>query len=501
MTEKIERLKMLLGEVSDISSAAAVLGWDQQVNMPPGGGPARAQQLSTLSTLSHKKFTSDEMGGAIEDAKAEVEGKDGDSDDVRLVKKTSHDFDKARKVTSEWVAEFSKLTSLGQNAWEKAREEDDFAQFQPTFEKIIEMRQAYADFFKPWDSVYDPLLDDYEQGMKASQVKAVFDELRPKQIELVRAISENGKPVDDAVLHLDWSEQGQWDFGVEVAKAIGFDFERGRQDKSVHPFTTSFSTGDVRITTRFDPKFLNTAIFSTMHEAGHGMYEQGTDPEFERLPIGGGASLAIHESQSRLWENLVGRDLPFWKAFYPRLKKIFPDNLKSIALEDFYRAINKVEPSLIRVEADEATYNLHIMLRFEMELDLLEGRLSAADAPEAWNAKFEEFLGLTPPSNKLGILQDVHWSVGYMGYFPTYALGNLVASQLWVKIKEDISDLEKQMEKGKFGDLLDWLRTNLHIHSSKYEPVELLKKITGSGLEAQPYIDYLNEKFGKVYEL
>ena len=501
MTEKIERLKTMLGEVADLNYSAGVLGWDQQVNMPSGGAAARAQQISTLSTLSHVKFTSDEMGAAIEDAKSEVEGMDADSDDARLVKKTAHDYDKASKVTTEWVAEFSKLVSLGQNTWEKAREEDDYSQFEPTFEKIIEIRRAYADFFKPWDSIYDPLLDDYEPGMKASQVKAVFDELRPKQIALLQEITENGKPVDDGVLHLDWPESGQWDFGVEVAKAIGFDFERGRQDKSVHPFTTNFSTGDVRITTRIDPKFLNTAIFGTMHEAGHGMYEQGTNPEFERLPIGGGASMAIHESQSRLWENLVGRSLPFWKGFYPRLKEIFPDNLKSVALEDFYRAINKVEPSLIRVEADEATYNLHIMLRFEMELDLMEGRLNAADAPEAWNAKFEEFLGLTPPNNKLGILQDVHWSNGYIGYFPTYALGNLVASQLWVKIKEDISDLEDQMEKGKFGDLLDWLHTNVHIHSSKYEPIELLKKVTGTGLEAQPYIDYLNDKFRAVYEI
>ncbi len=500
MEEKFDRLRELLGVVADLESAASMLGWDQQTYMPPGGAAGRAMQLATLSRLAHERFVSDEMGTALEAVKPEVADLDPDSDGARLVRKAARDFDKARKVPPDWVGEFKRITSLAHQAWEKARAEADFAQFLPHLERIVELEHQYVDFFAPYDHVYDPLLDDYEPGMRTAEVKTVFDELRPQQIELVQAIVERGTPVDDSVLHQPFDEQKQWDFGIEVIKAIGYDFERGRQDKAVHPFTTGFGTGDVRITTRFDPNFINTALFGSMHEAGHAMYDQGVDPKFDRTPLRTGASLAMHESQSRMWENLVGRSRAFWVAFYPRLQDVFPSQLGDTELETFYRAINKVELSLIRVEADEATYNLHIMLRFELELSLMEGTLEPADLPEAWNMKFEEFLGLTPPDDARGVLQDVHWSAGLIGYFPTYALGNLVASQLWAKIEEDIPDLERKIQEGHFSDLLGWLRENVHRHSAKFEPMELLNRITGRGLTAAPYLRYLRDKFGEIYK-
>lgn len=501
MTNPIEQLKRLLGEVADLGYAAALLSWDQQVNMPPGGAGPRVMQLATVSRLAHEKFVSDEMGDAIEAAKAHIGDLEADSDDARLVKKTAHDFTKEVKVPSDWVSEFSRITALAHREWEQARAESNFAIFEPHAEKIIELRRQYADFFKPYDHPYDPLLDDYEPGMKSAQVREVFDALKPVQIELVRALLEDGEPVDDDILHLRYDIQKQWDFGMQVIKDIGFDFENGRQDKSTHPFTTSFGITDVRITTRFDPDFLNTAIFGTLHEAGHAMYEQGIRTDLDRTPLAGGTSLGMHESQSRMWENLIGRSKPFWKAYLPKLKEYFPEQLGDVDLTRFYRAINKVERSFIRVEADEATYNLHIMLRFELEMAMMEGRLSVKDLPEAWNEKFDHFFGVVPPDDANGVLQDVHWSSGLVGYFPTYALGNLIASQLWERIQEDLPDLEARVEQASFEDLLEWLREHIHQHGSKYEPMELLKRITGSGLDAGPYIRYLETKFKDVYSL
>jgi len=501
MGKRLEELREQLGVVADLQAASGVLGWDQQTYMPSGGAPGRAMQLSTLSRLAHERFVSDEMGTALVAAESEVADLDPDSDEARLVRKARRDFTKALKVPPEWVGEFSRITALAHQVWEKARAEADFSQFQSHLERIVELRRQYVDFFAPYDHIYDPLLDDFEPGMKTAQVKAVFDELRPQQIELVQAIAERGTPVDDSPVCQPFDEQKQWGFGMEVAKAIGYDFDRGRQDKSVHPFTVGFGTGDVRITTRFDPKFLNPALFGTMHEAGHAIYEQGVNPDFDRTPLGDTSSMAIHESQSRMWENLVGRSRIFWVAFYPRLQEVFPGKLGEVDLETFYRSINKVERSFIRVDADEATYNLHVMLRFELEIALMEGTLAVPDLPEAWNTKFQEYLGLVPSDDAEGVLQDVHWSGGMIGYFPTYALGNLIASQLWAKMEGDIPDLHGQVERGEFADLLGWLRENVHRHGAKFEPVELLTTVTGSGLTAQPYLRYLREKFGEIYDL
>jgi carboxypeptidase Taq len=501
MTNEIEQLKQLLGEVIDLQYTAALLNWDHQVYMPPGGAQPRAMQLATISRLAHEKFVSDEMGKAIQAAKRYVGDLNADSDDARLVQKTEHDYLKQVKVPSEWVADFSRITALAHGEWEKARQESDFSIFEPHANEIISFRRQYADFFKPYDHPYDPLLDDYEPGMKAAQVRSVFDALKPVQIELVRTIVEDGEPVDDAILHLHYDVDRQWDFGVLVIKDIGYDLDNGRQDKSTHPFTTSFGITDVRITTRFDPKFLNTAIFGSLHEAGHAMYEQGVRTELERTPLAGGTSLGMHESQSRMWENLVGRSKSFWKAYLPELKEFFPEQVGDIDLNDFYRAINKVERSFIRVEADEATYNLHIMLRFDLEMAMMEGELAVEDLPDAWNENFEHLFGIRPPDDAYGVLQDVHWSSGLVGYFPTYALGNLIASQLWEKIQADIPDLESQIERSSFDDLLGWLRVHIHQHGSKYEPMELLKRVTGSGLEAGPYMRYLESKFKEIYNL
>lgn len=499
MEAQLKRLRELIGEVYDLEHTAALLAWDQQVNMPPKGTESRAMQLGTIAGIAHSKFVSDDIGRLLEDLKPMVQDLDKDSDEYCLVTQLTREHAKQTKVPTEFVAEFSRVATMGQAHWEKAKGESDFKIFQPSLEKIIDMRRQYAGFFAPFDHVYDPLLDDFEPGMKTADVKAVFDELRPQQIEMLNTIVDNGPVIDDSLLYLDYDVDKQWDFGVEVIKKLGFDFEGGRQDKSVHPFTTTFGRGDVRITTHLDPKYLSQALFGTMHEAGHAMYEMGPSETLKRTPLHSGASLAVHESQSRMWENLVGRSLPFWKKYYPVLQGYFPENLSGVDLDTFYKVINKVEPSLIRIFADEMTYNLHIMLRFDIELAIMEGSLEAADLPEAWNSKVKEYLGIVPPNDAKGVLQDVHWAGGMIGYFTTYALGNLIASMFWEKIEQDIPDLDGQIEQANFNELLGWLRRNIHVHGAKYEPMDLVQRVTGQKLTAKPYIKYLKQKFGGLY--
>jgi carboxypeptidase Taq len=383
----------------------------------------------------------------------------------------------------------------------EAKTKSEFAIFQPHLEKVVDLSREYVTFFPPADHPYDILLDDYEPGMKTAEVQAIFDELRPQQVELLKAIAARPQ-VDDSFLHLKFKEAKQLAFGEKVITKYGYDWNRGRQDKSPHPFTTSFSLNDVRITTRFQEDFLNTALFGTMHEAGHAMYEQGVNLSYERTPLGTGASLGIHESQSRLWENLVGRSLPFWEHFYPALQKTFPTQLGNVKLDKFYKGINKVAPSFIRVEADEATYNMHIMLRLEMEIAMIDGSMEDfKELPAMWNAKMKDYLGVTPPDDAKGVLQDIHWSFGGLGYFTTYSLGNLISAQLWERINADLPDLPDQIRKGKFDALLNWLRENVHRHGRKYEPQELVQKVTGSKITPAPYLRYLREKFGKIYKL
>ncbi len=499
--ERLRQLKARLAEIDDVERAADLLDWDQQTYMPPAGAGARAEQLSTLRGLAHRFFISDEMGALLDDLRDAAAGLEPDSDAACLIRVTARDYEKARRVPSELVAELSRVSALAMEAWARARPASDFALFRPHLERIVALNVQLAEAFGYEECIYDPLLDEYEPGMKTAQVAAIFDELKGALIPLVKAIAEKADAVDAAFLSREYDEQKQWNFGLELLREVGFDFERGRQDRSAHPFTTAFSPADVRLTTRVLRDYLPTALFATLHEGGHGLYDQGIDAALSRTPLGHGASTAVHESQSRLWENLVGRSRGFWRHYFPRLQALFPEQLAGVDAESFYRAVNRVQPSPIRVEADEVTYNLHIFLRFELENDLLEGRVGVADLPAAWNAKMEEYLGLTPTNDGEGVLQDIHWAGGLLGYFPTYALGNLLSVQLFDQALAESPSLPAQIESGQFAALLGWLREKVHRHGKKFTPAELMRRVTDSELQAAPYLAYIRAKYGEIYGL
>ncbi len=500
MQPELENLKTILSEVSDLYYASALLSWDQQVNMPPAGAAKRGAQLGTLRRLAHLKFTSEEVGQWLSNLKPGTGDLPPNSTEARLIAVASREYEKATRVPADFVTRRENIIAPARRAWAEARAQSRFSIFEPHLEKIVDMSREYISFFEPFDHVYDPLLDDFEPGMKTSEVQAIFAAIRPHQVALIQAIAAQPQ-VDDSALNQAFDRQKQWDFGIEVITKIGYDFQRGRQDLSPHPFTTSFGLNDVRITTRVQDNFFNAAFFGTLHETGHALYSQGLEKSLAGTPLARGASLAIHESQSRMWENLVGRSRPFWEHFYPRLQEVFPRQLANVSLETFYQAVNKVEPSLIRVEADEATYNLHIMIRLEIEIALMEGRLAVRDLPEVWNQAMRDDLGLTPPDDAHGVLQDIHWSGGMLGYFSTYALGNLVSAQLWECIENDIPDLQEQIRRGAFDELVNWTRQKIHQHGAKFEPQELVEKVTGSRIDPQPYLAYLQRKFGALYQL
>jgi len=498
MSEKLHQLKEILGEVSDLQHAQSVLDWDQNVNMPPGGSEARGQQLATLGKIAHEKSTSDEVGKLIADLKNEFP--DADTDEGALIRVAARDYDKATRVPAKFVARQAIATSKAFEAWIEAKSKSDFSIFRPHLEQVVELVQEYISFFPPADHPYDTLLNDYEPGMKTAEVQEIFNALRPKQVKLIKAI-KSARQVKDNFLLKKYNEKKVWDFGESVITKFGYDWTRGRQDKAPHPFQTTFSVDDTRITNRFEDGNPLATLFSAMHESGHAMYEQGSNPAYERTPLAGGTSLAVHESQSRMWENLVGRSLPFWEHFFPALKKTFPAQLDGVSVKSFYKAINKVESSFIRVNADEATYNLHVMLRLELEIGMVEGKFAVKDLPEIWNEKMNDYLGIIPPNDAQGVLQDVHWSSGLMGYFSTYALGNLVSAQLWEKINKDIVDLDDQIRKGKFDALLSWLRGKIHVHGRKYDPQDLVQKVTGSKIDSAAYVRYLTNKYSAIYGL
>jgi len=497
---KLTQLKKILAEAADLLYAAALLEWDQQCYMPEGGAEGRSNQIATIQELVHVKVTAPEVGALLEDLRPYAEQLDPDSDDARIIRVANRRYSKRVKVPAELMAEYARVTSASHVVWARARAENKFSDFQPALEQIVGLRRQYASCFAPYDHIYDPLLDDFEPGLKTADVQAIFNALRPQQVSLLQALAARPQ-VDNSFLFQNYDEKKQWDFGVEVITRFGYDWKHGRQDKAAHPFTTNFGSGDVRITTRVLPDYLGTALFGTLHEAGRALYELGINPAYDRHSLAGGASLALHESQSRMWENLVGRSMPFWEYFYPRLLEYFPAQLGNVSLDQFYKGINKVQPSLIRVEADEATYNLHIMLRLELEIALMEGSLAVKDLPEAWNSRMQEYLGLTPPNDAQGVLQDVHWSSGYIGYFSTYALGNLVSAQLWDRIRADIPDLDDHFRRGDFTHLLSWLRQKIHVFGAKYEPQEMVERVTGSKIDPAPYMRYLQTKFGEVYGL
>lgn len=498
MSDKLNKFKEMIGEVFDLNRAASVLSWDQQVNMPPGGAEARGQQLATLGKIAQEKFTSDEMGSLLEELKKEYT--DPETDEGAMVRVAARDYEKAKRVPPEFVAEQAMVSTKAVEAWVEAKGKSDFSIFRPHLEKNLELIKKYVSFFPPADHPYDVLLDDYEPGLPTAEVREIFGNLRPKQVALIKAIGE-AKQVKSDFLNKSFNEKKVWDFGENVIRKFGYDFRRGRQDKAPHPFETTFSVDDVRITNRFEKNSPLATLFSAMHECGHALYELGGNPAYERTPLASGTSLAVHESQSRMWENLVGRSLPFWEHFYPELKKAFPSQLNGVNLKAFYKAINKVEPSLIRVNADEATYNLHIMLRLEIEIGMVEGSIAVKDLPEIWNARMHDYLGVTPPSDAQGVLQDIHWSYGSIGYFSTYALGNIISAQLWERINREIRNLEEQIRKGQFVELREWLRKNIHQYGHKYDPRDLVRKVTGNDIDSAAYVRYLTEKYGEIYGL
>jgi carboxypeptidase Taq len=501
MPDKLNDLKARLAEVDDLENAAALLEWDQLTMMPPGGAVERADQSATLQKIAHEKFTSDQIGGLLADLGAEFRDAPPENDDAALVRVAARLFRRKTQIPPELVAEMFQATSLGQSIWAQARADNNFLDFLPQLEKIFDLKRQEAACFPEAASPYDALLDEYEPGANTAQVRAMFDELKRELPPLVQAIAEKSTGAEDAILHGDYDEPAQWALSMRAVEQLGYDFKQGRQDKTVHPFETSFGLHDVRITNRVRRDHLTACLMGSLHECGHALYDLGYPDKYARSPLGHSASLGIHESQSRLWENLVGRSRGYWQFFFPQLKAAFPQQLAAHSSESFYRAVNTVRPTLIRVEADEVTYNLHALLRFELEVDLLEGRLQAKHAPEAWNAKVKNYLGLVVTEDRLGVLQDTHWAGGLIGYFPTYTIGNLASAQLFNKAVADLPSIPDDIAHGRFGTLLGWLRQNVHQHARKYLPADLIHIATGQPLGAQPYLAYLKKKYGELYGL
>lgn len=499
--KSLEDLKVRLLEVYDLNQAAALLRWDQATYMPPGGAPARGRQTAILSRLAHERLTDPEVGRLLDRAAREVAHLPADSDEAALVRVARRDFDQAARIPATLVSEFNEHAAASYQAWTVARPADDFAAVRPLLEKTLGLSRRMAECFDGWESIADPLIDFADYGMKASAIRTLFGELRTRLVPIVRAVTSR-PPADDACVRQFAPEADQLAFGLEVIRAFGYDFERGRQDKTHHPFMTKFSLGDVRITTRVRENDLTDALFSTLHECGHALYEQGIDASYEGTPLANGTSSGVHESQSRLWENLVGRSTGFWRHFYPKLQKAFPSQLAGVPLATFHRAINKVERSLIRVDADELTYNLHVMLRFDLELDLLEGRLAVADLARTWRERFEADFGMPVPDDRSGVLQDVHWYAGPIGgVFQGYTLGNILSAQFHAAACAAHPEIPGQIEQGQFGTLHAWLRANVYRHGAKFTADEVVRRATGGPMSLDPYLDYLWGKYQALYGL
>jgi carboxypeptidase Taq len=501
MSAQMQALKTRLGTLADLDGASELAAWDQQTKMPPDGGEARADVLSTLASLRHGMFTDDETGRLLDTARDEGNGADHDSDEARLIEVTRRRWEKSRRVPTELEGELARASSEGQEAWVAARAASDFKSFQPYLERILELTRRYVDCHLGHDGyecAYDVLIDDYEPGIRTSHVADLFSELRGELVPMIAALGRS-TPVDDSLLEAHFPKEGQRRLAREVVGLMGFDEQAWRMDDTVHPFAIRIGPGDVRITTRWDEAYWPMSLYGAMHECGHGLYEAGIAPELKRTPIGTTQSLGMHESQSRLWENMVGRGRPFSQVLAPRLAQCAGRELAAVEPDGLYRAINRVKPSFIRVEADEATYALHIILRFELEQELIEGRLAIADLPEAWNARFHEFFGLEVTDDADGVLQDVHWSAGMLGYFPTYALGNLIAGQLWERAQVEISDLDGQIAAGELAGLREWLRLRVHRHGAKFMTEELLEREGGGPISVAPFVRYLKAKLSDVY--
>jgi carboxypeptidase Taq len=490
----LESLKERLAEIADVSRAAGVLGWDQRVTMPPRGTEARADALATLGRIAHERFTDPEIGRLLDRLAPLEESLPRDSDDASLIRVTRRDWEKARRVPTELRAEMTRAAARGHRAWVEARAASDFASFLPYLRTNVDLRRRYVECFEWEDSPYTPLLDDYEPGMTTVEVRETFAVLRPALTEFVRSAPK----VDASFLRGGFPPERQRAFAERVIETLGFEDGSWRLDPTAHPFCTSFTNRDIRLTTRYGDGDLES-LWSTLHEAGHGLYAHGIAHTLLRTPLAGAPSLGLNESQSRTWENLVGRSRAFWSYWLEPLQETFPEQLRNVSLDAFAAAVNRAEPGLIRVEADETTYSLHIILRFELEQDLIEGRVELEDLPEIWSSRMRELLGVDVPDDARGVLQDVHWSSGALGYFPTYALGNIISLQLWDVVRRALPDLDEQVAAGELRPLSDWLRDNLYSWGRKLTPKETLERLTGSpAIDPQPFLSYLGDKVGSL---
>ncbi|HET9094229.1 MAG TPA: carboxypeptidase M32 [Solirubrobacteraceae bacterium] len=492
-------LRDWLGEISDLRRAAAVLQWDKQTMMPRRGADSRSEQLATLERITHERFISARTGELIEAAEAERGEGPPDSIDARIVSEARRLFDKSRRVPADLAAARTRAAADGYRIWVRARESDDFAAFAPALARNFQLTREYVACFDDQEHPYDVVLDDFAPGMRTAEVTRLLGEMREALVPLIDQLAP--RPVDRSPLHGHYGVEDQRRLVARVLHWMGFSDSGWRLDDTVHPFEQSFSVNDIRLTTRYVESYFPTALYAAMHECGHGLYEAGVAPELQRTPLGTIRSSAIHESQSRLWENMVGRSRAFCAALTPLLAEHARGGLDGLAPEALFRAVNTVQPSTIRIEADETTYGLHIVVRFELELALLSGALDVADLPEAWNAKMSQYLGVEVASHDEGVMQDVHWSEALVGYFPAYAIGNLIAGQLWARIRRDIVDLDEQLRRGDLRTLREWLREQVHRHGSRYSDAELLRRVVGEPVQVGPFIAYLRDKLADVYQL
>lgn len=493
-----EAYKEKMQQIADIRHAIAVLGWDQETYLPEKGAAFRGQQITTLSTLAHELFTATQLGELLDTLNKEKEALEPVA--AKNITLSLEDYQKNKKYPASFVAELSQTTNECYHAWINARKEGSYAVFQPVLDRMVALKRKEADILGYEGHPYNALLNEYEKGATTAMLDKVFSDVKTALTPLLRSIEQRPQVKKD-FLHLHYDRNRQWEFGIQLLKAMGYDMAAGRQDVSEHPFTTSFNPQDVRVTTRIDENDFGNMTWSCIHEGGHALYEQGLDVAAYGLPSGEAASLGIHESQSRLWENNIGRSLVFWQHHYPQLQQIFPDNLGSVSLQDFYKAINLVQPSLIRTEADELTYHFHVMVRYEIEKGLIEGTYQTKDLREIWNSYYKEFLHVTVPDDTHGVLQDIHWSHGSFGYFPTYSLGSFYAAQFFAAAQQQIPGLTGQIADGKYEALLTWLRQNIHHHGRYYTSNELCEKITGQPLDFKYFLEYATQKFGDIYGL
>jgi carboxypeptidase Taq len=499
--KKLAELKARQAEIHDLRAARAVLGWDQAAYMPEGGGPARARQTALLGRLAHERLTDPALARLLDDLAPYETSLPYDSDDASLIRFVRRRHEMAARVPAEFMAGAEEHFATTFQAWMAARPANDFEAVRPFLARSLELSRRFAGYFPDHEHVADPFIALQDYGLTVSTLRPLLAELRQRLVPLVQAIV--ARPAADAsCLKQHFPAAQQWELSLEVLERMGYDFRRGRQDQAPHPFTTAFSIGDVRVTNRVRERDLGEAFFGALHEGGHALYEQGIDPGLEGTLLAEGTSAGVHESTSRLWENLVGRSLPFWRFYYPRFQAAFPEQLGSVSLDTFHQAINKVQRSLIRTEADEMTYDLHIMLRFDFELEMLEGKLAVKDLPEAWRERFRQDMGIVPPDDRDGVMQDVHWFWGFVGgAFQGYTLGNILGAQFFESALRRHPEIPGEMEQGELGTLHRWLRENVYRHGSKFTTAELVERVTGGPLSIEPYLRYLGQKFGELYSL